>query len=343
QAIAAHKPSVDANGSVGLARYSDSTFSAVSLSNPDADQTYENASIGLQASWLLFDGYARKFNQEQAEYGEEASTAAKENSQRLLLAAVAAAFFNAQLAQTSVEIAVADQEFYEQQLSDAQHRFEAGAGSKGDVLNIKVQLNAAKASAITGRREQEAARYGLAALLGLPNATLPNKIELAKLDKDYSLPSNDLSEDVDELIEEALRLRPDLNQMTLQVKTAKAAIGQAKAKDWPLVQLLGQVNSSTQGELFPSDDDLSGSLALNVSWNLYSAGTVEAAVAEARQMKREATYNHANLRNSIAAEIRQDIARLQAARRQVQLQRESVELVKENRELAESEYEAGSA
>ncbi len=70
---------------------------------------------------------------------------------------------------------------------------------------------------------------------------------------------------------------------------------------------------------------------------------MKAAVAQARQAKRAAVYDHADLRNSIAAEVRQNIAQLKAARNQVHLQRKTVELVKENRELAESEYEAGAA
>ena len=49
----------------------------------------------------------------------------------------------------------------------------------------------------------------------------------------------------------------------------------------------------------------------------------------------------AGLRNSVAAEIRQDLALLAAAREQLDLQRETVKLVEENRDLAKNEYEAG--
>ena len=80
---------------------------------------------------------------------------------------------NAQLKQTNIDIAQADKTFYLRQLEDAQNRYDVGAGPWGDVLNIKVQVNSAETSLILAKREFEAAGYGLAALMGISDATLP--------------------------------------------------------------------------------------------------------------------------------------------------------------------------
>lgn len=329
QALAADMPSIIAGGSA--------TGGAVMANDGDTSGSSE---LGFQATWLLFDGYSRRFQQEQAKQSENSSAADKMNSQRLLVSAVADAFFNAQLAKASVEIAAADQEFYEKQLSDAEHRRDAGTGSEGDVLNIKVQLNAARNALIAGRRDYEAAKYGLAALLGLEDSALP-AADLAALDRDCG-PSGQ-TEDSEALIKEALAARLDLKAMTMQIKAAEAAVGQAEAQDWPKVQLTGQAGSRSQDDFAPEKDDLGASLSLGLSWNLYSGGAIKAAQAEARQAKRAAAYGYAGLRSSIAAEVRQNIVQLAAAREQVRLQEESVKLVEENRKLAESEYEAGAA
>ncbi|WP_417911074.1 TolC family protein [Candidatus Electronema sp. PJ] len=327
QIMATQQPSVDALANFGV-------------SGDNEGELTENSALGLQGAWLLFDGYARQFQQDQAEYGEKSSAEAKRNSQRLLVAAVADAFFNAQLAKASIDIAAGDQEFYDQQLKDAQHRFEAGTGSWGDVLNIKVQVNSAKNSAIVAQRQHEAVRYGLAALLGLENSALP---ELAELEKDFVPSDENAASDTEALIKAALKNRPDAKRLALQMKVAEAGIQVAEAQNSPKARLTGQAGLANQKKLFPESDDIGASLALNLSWNLYSGGAIEAAATEARQMKREAAYGYADLRNSIAAEIRQDAALLAAAARQVRLQQESVDLVKENRKLAESEYEAGAA
>ncbi|MGX9727298.1 MAG: TolC family protein [Candidatus Electronema sp. VV] len=325
QAIASQQPSLDAAANVGA------------QSNKDGDIS-ENSSAGLQGSWLMFDGHARKFQQEQAEQGEKVSAEAKRNSQRLLVAAVADAFYNAQLARTSIDIATADQEFYEQQLKDAQHRFDAGAGSWGDVLNIRVQVNSAKNSLINAKRQYEAARYGLAALLAAEAAALP---ELAALEQNFVPSEEESAADTEAMIREALKNRPDIKRLAWQIKAAEAGINAAEAQSAPKVRLSGQAGLISQEELLP--EDFGASLALGLTWNLYSGGAVEAAAMEARQGKREAAYSRADLSNSIAAEIRQDAALLTAAAKQVRLQQESVELVKENRKLAKNEYEAGAA
>ncbi|RWX42932.1 Outer membrane protein TolC [Candidatus Electrothrix aarhusensis] len=343
KAVAADKPRVDASASTGLARYSDTTYDVVSLSDPSADQNYAVGSLGLQASWLLFDGYARKFRKEQARYGVQSSAASRDNTQRILASAVADTFFNAQQALAAIEIAAANKEFYEKQLQDAESRLEVGSGSLSDVLNIKVQLNSAKNSLLTSGRDYEVARYALAALLGLADSVLPKTVKLAELDKDCDIAADNTSADGEKLIAEALQTRPDLTALDMRIKGADSGIEQAKAGDWPTVQLVGKIDGNTQDSPVPAGEDFGASLGVSASWNLYSGGAVDAAVLEARQAKREAKYAYAELRNSIAAEVQQDITRLTAAREQVRLQRETLELVEENRKLAKSEYEAGSA
>ncbi|MCI5159028.1 MAG: TolC family protein, partial [Candidatus Electrothrix sp. AUS1_2] len=187
QALAANKPGVDASASTGLGWYSENTYDSVSFADPSADQNYEAGSLTLQASWLVFDGYARKFQQEQARYGVQASNASRRNTRRLLVSAVADAFFTAQQALAAIEIAAANKEFYTKQLEDAESRLEVGSGSLSDVLNMKVQLNSAKNSLLTGKQTYETTRYALGALLGAADSVLPEKVKLAALDKDCDM------------------------------------------------------------------------------------------------------------------------------------------------------------
>ncbi len=346
QAVAAWWPSLDVTATAARTRRSDSGYELANqysaFPGQSTDRTYDSSAAGLQATWVLFDGFFRSFRQEQMEFGEKSSAAARRDSQRLLVSAVAEAFFNAQLAQTNVKIAEADKKFYTKQLLDANNRFEVGTGSWGDVLNIKVQLNSARTSSMFGRREYEAAGYGLAALLGVSDSMLPDTVRLAELDKDFK-PTEFGEDDAQALIDEALAVRPDLRRMAMQVSEAEAVTGQAKAAFWPRVQLGGTVNGVQQGDFYVTGDDFGNAVSLNAAWNLFSGGADKARLFEARQKKREISYSLADLRNKVASEVRQDIALLAAAREQVRLQRESVDLVEENRQLAESEYEAGSA
>ncbi len=345
QAAASWWPSLDLGAGAARQRLSDYQHNynqqIASLWGATADQTQENYSAGLQATWVLFDGFYRTFNEQRAAFDEQSNAAALTDSQRLLVNSVATAFLNAQLAQTKIDIAQADKTFYLRQLEDAQNRYNVGAGPWGDVLNIKVQVNSAKTSLIMAQREFEAAGYGLAALMGINDATLPSHLQLQPLDR--KCPITPYKENVDTLIKEALAARPDIRQLEMTVKQADAAKGMAKAPFYPKVQVAGSLDGAREGDPGLGEDYFGHTLGVNMSWNLYAGGADKARMIESEQAKREAVYTLAGLRNSVAAEIRQNLALLAAAEDQVRLQRETVNLVQENRDLAKNEYEAGES
>ncbi len=343
QAAAAWWPSLDANLSGTKTRLAKNFFgnsqSLSFLADRDISRNSDDFKAGLQATWVLFDGFFRSYKQQQARFNEKEFIAARRDSQRLLAFSVAGAFFNAQLAQTRVDIALADKKFYESQLRDADNRYKVGTGGWGDVLNIKVQLNSAKTSLMLNRRQFEAAGYGLAALMGIKDAAFPEGLRLAELDRDVKLPA--ARENPATLIKEALAVRPDIRRLEMLAHEAEAGSGQAKAPFYPKVQVVGTVNGDSRDDTSFSADDFGNTIGVNIAWNLFSGGRDRARFFEARQKEREVAYQLASLRNRVAAEIRQDLALLAAAEEQVRLQRESVTLVRENRDLAKNEYEAG--
>ncbi len=345
QAAAAWWPSLDLSASGTQQRLSDTSYqynqALATLYGSSTDQTVETYGTGLQATWVLFDGFYRTFKEQQAAYDEQSTAAALVDSRRLLVTAVAEAFLNAQLAQTNIDISQADQAFYLRQLEDAQNRYDVGAGPWGDVLNIKVQLNSAKTSLMLNQREFEAAGYGLAALMGLADAQFPRQIRLEPLNK--KTVTKGPSAPTETLIKEAMAQRPDIRRLEMIVKQAEASTGLAKAPFYPKLQIAGAVEGAREDDPGFSSDDIGSTIALNMSWNLYAGGGDKARLIEAEQAKREAAYTLAGLRNSVAAEVRQDIALLAAAQEQVALQRDTVKLVEENRDLAKNEYEAGES
>jgi len=334
-------PRVDATGSLGRIHLSDTEFAVMQHSGA-TDPSYNVSSAGIAATWVLFDGFYRSFQLKQLEWGEKFSRAARRDSQRLLLSAVAKAFLNVQLILTRIHIAQADKKFYEQQLQDAANRLEIGTGARGPVLNFRVQLNSVLAGLLSNTREHEAATYGLAALLGFPDGMLPETIHIAELDRDIRLSTNETA-DIESLIDEALTARPDLRALVMQAHQTEALIGAAKSKYWPEISMAGRLAGASQGDFSLSGDDVGHSISVNLAWNLYSAGASRATIVEAEQRKREVALSLTDLRNQLAAEIRQEAALVAAARDQVDLQRKSIALVEENRQLALSEYNAGAA
>ena len=345
QAAAAWWPSLDLSSGGSRQRLAESGTqfdpAMAALLAGSTDRTLEVYTAGLQATWVLFDGFYRRFKRLQAEYDEQSAAAGLADSRRLLISGVAEAFLNAQLAQTNTDIYRADETFYLRQLEDAENRYNVGAGPWGDILNIKVQLNAARTGLLRSQREFEAAGYGLAALMGLVEARLPEGVRLQKQDQGADPPAS--AEDVDTLIQEARAMRPDIRRLETLVLGAEAASGMAKAPFYPRVQAVGAVEGAREGDPGLSDENFGNTLGVQLAWNLYAGGADRARLTEARQARREAVATLAGLRNEVAGEIRRDLALLASAAEQVRLQRETVALVEENRELAQNEYEAGES
>ena len=345
QAAAAWWPSLDLSGGGARQRLAENGTrfdpALAALMAGSTDRTLELYNANLQATWVLFDGFYRRFKRLQAEYDEQSAAAGLADSRRLLVGAVAEAFLNAQLAQTNVDIYQADETFYLRQLEDAENRYNVGAGPWGDILNIKVQLNTARTGVLRSQREFEAAGYGLAALMGLGEARLPEGVRLQRQDRQAA--ADRPQEEVDELIRAAQAARPDIRRLEMLVRQAEAATGMAKAPFYPRLQAAGALEGAREGDAGLSEDDFGNTIGVNLAWNLYAGGADRARLTEARQARREAAYTLAGLRNEVAGEIRRDLALLAAAEEQVRLQRETVALVEENRELAKNEYEAGES
>ncbi len=346
EAVAAWWPSLDMVAAGNQTRLSTNSWESSQLAGPGLtgsafplDRSSATFTSSLQATWVLFDGFLRSFEEEQARFGIRASKEARNDASRLLIQNVAQAYFNAQLARTNQRISAANTDFYQKQLEDAQNRYQVGAGAWGDVLNIRVQLNSAKTGLLLHQREYEAALYGLASLMGFSQGRFPRAIDLVVLDRNQQ--PDFQPGDTARLIREAQELRPDIRRLRSQIRAAEAAIGMARAAFYPRIQLNGSLNGQRLDDPAFSRDDFGNTLSINMAWNLFSGDRDQARLFQAREKQRELQLSLASLCNQVAAEVRQDLARLAAAREQVLLQRQSLDLVKENRDIAKNRYEAG--
>ncbi len=347
QARGAYWPNLLAKGSVNRVNQSENRYqtnlATIQAINPAA--TLENPedyySAGLIANWTLFDGFQRHFTNAAAKYGQAQSEQALLDSRRLLLSAVAASFYRAQLANEGVAIAAADESFNLKQVSDANARLRVGTGALSDVLNFEIQANAAKDNRISADREYIAAMTGLAALLGIPEARFPEGLTLAPLEKE--------SETIMQLPEAGQQVtyahqhRPDILATTTGVERADAQIGNARSRYYPSLILSGTVNGERSEDSSFEGDDFGNTVGVFLTYDLFSGGADRARVAEAKHKKKEEIKNLDALKISVANEVNDALNGLQAAQQSLELQRKNASLVQRNRDLVEKEYAAGQS
>jgi outer membrane protein TolC len=257
------------------------------------------------------------------------------------LLSVADGYYVAQLAREDLSIARADEAFNLRQSEEAQARRRAGSGSLSDVLNFEVQVNAARSAINDAERQYAVARIGLAALMGLPEAMIPETLELATLPiesaSDLALP------EAEPLVSFAENHRPDLMENRYRLQQAAAGIGVARSDFFPGLSLQGALDGLREGNGRFEGDDFGNSIGVYMTYNRFTGGATRARVAEARAGAREAERSLAAQRITVVSEVREALANLQASQRELRLQQQNAALVQQNRDLVEKEYAAGQA
>ena len=341
QARSAYFPQLSASGSGTRSVLSDNAYSTTLMNDPVADDTTDRYTARLAATWTLFNGFSREYSSLRARYGMESSEQARKDSLRLLLSSVASSYYNAQLALENIIIAEANADFNRRLLEDAKARYSVGTGSLSDVLNFEVQINSAKANLISANRQYELAAYGLAALMGIPDATLPSHMELRKLETEHQ---DELTiPDAETLIQYALEHRPDVQSAKHAVAQSKAGIGVARAGFFPTISLTGALDATQTDDRDFERDDFGESIALSFSYTLFAGGYNRARVSEARSGLAEARSSLENTKINVKAGVASAVATLISAQEQLALQRSNAKLVQQVRDLVEKEYAAGQA
>jgi len=345
QARSAYLPQLDISASAAHVSLSETDFqsslTAARAFDPTAaiEDSGDYYSARLTANWVLFNGFERHFTRAASRYGADLSQFAYQDAHRLLLSAVSAAYYAAQLAMENIGIAEADEAFNKRQLAEARTRRRVGTGSLSDELNFEVRVNAARAQVIQARQVYDRGMFALAALLGVSEGALPRDLKLASLDPET--PGEMTRPEVESLVEYAQQHRPDIRRFHLAEKQADANVGIARAKFFPTLNIGASYDGDRAGDGDFQGDDFGGTLALSLSYPLFAGGFYRARLREAEAQADEAGNVLAQLVLTVSSQVRGAATKVSSAQDQLKIQRENAALVQKNRDLVEKEYVAG--
>ncbi|NUM54849.1 MAG: TolC family protein [Candidatus Hydrogenedentes bacterium] len=298
---------------------------------------FEAYTISVAADWIVFNGFDRKFAILEARLGELQTEAALIEAHRILLDAVAQAYYAAQLSRENIAIAEADEAFNQLQLKQAELRKKVGTGSRSDVLNFQVRVNAARAALITARQSYAMALIALAELLAMPEAKFPETMDLAPLEE-ASLETLE-PPDPDRLVAYAKEHRPDLQVNELGIERANAVIGRAKSLFYPTVRAHVSKDAVRNNNLEFREDDFGTTIGVTGTYELFAGGRNLARLRETKAARAEAQHLVTETELSVASDVRTAVEDLRAAQERLVLQRANAVLVQENRDLVQKGYE----
>lgn len=297
--------------------------------------------LGLSASWLVFDGFARRFRKLNAELGGERAISACDDAKRLLVEQVAYAYYNVLQAQNSMNISQEDAEFNKILKEDAQKKFEYGTSKRSEVLNFEYQVQSAQANYVISRRSWRVAWISLGQLLNIQQDDIWNSLELVSPEE--SEVKNDFPS-FSEMMDYALENRPDLKAARQAVEMAEMSVKTAQAAWYPTIGAFGSYGyDRTHSAHFNKHYDRSINFGLSASWNLFDGLNTQATINQAKADLIVAQKNLEQQENAVEAEIRQNRLVLESSWEVLEKENSLLEVATQIRDLVKEEYDGGTA
>jgi outer membrane protein len=314
QAHAAYYPTISARAGIRHQHLAPETIAG----RPGQSETY---TAGLSASWLVYDGLIREHRVLAATYSELSAKEQFKNVERLLLDAVAQAYYQTMLAYKQMDINLELKKINESFLGDSKIKLEAGTAAKTEVNNFLVNVNDSQISYLDSKNAFETAKMALVELMGLPGIDTDSFIPV--FDKiDISIP------ELKTAIGVALNQRPDLKALQADILAIEAQEKQAKGEYLPTVTLDANAGASSINHGRFGDDNRDTNISANVNWNLFTGGSTAALIKQRQAEKKEQFATLKSRWNEIVSQIRQQRQSLQNSLARLEVQKQTVTLNK---------------
>jgi TolC family type I secretion outer membrane protein len=278
---AGYLPSVDLNASAGRSK------------TGDAPRVNERG-ISVTLSYLLYDFGSRSANLENARQLFYAASATQDSRVQSVFLAAVQAFYQAQATVAALDAALESERAAKESFAAAEARYNAGSATPADKLQAQTAYSQATLNRITAEGNVKNAQGALANIIGLDAS---RSVPLAPANP--TVVSDNFEGDINSLIEEARRRRPDLQAAAAQVKAAEASADAARAAGRPTISL-----SASAGRTTISGIDQNNSVfGVNLNVPLFSgySTTYRVRAAEAQADARSAQLEQ--LRLQVALDV----------------------------------------
>lgn len=201
------------------------------IEDQDATTRTLNSS-NLSLSVLLYDFGVREANLENARQLLSAAIATQDSTTQAVFLAALQAYYQVHALQAALDAAELSEKAARESLAAAEARYRAGSATPADRLQAQTALSQATLTRIRVGGELKNARGTLANAIGL-DANRP--LELTPWTA--MSPPADFERNVESLIDDARRNRPDLTAAEAQLRAARANVDASRAAHLPSISL----------------------------------------------------------------------------------------------------------
>ncbi|MBX3169687.1 MAG: TolC family protein [Candidatus Eremiobacteraeota bacterium] len=303
----------------------------IAPSNGSFRNDYVLSPVSIEMRQLIFEGGKIRFAVEQGKHLARSQAWQAQSDWQELYYEVRKAYLNTLARQGDLRLAEQQVELTQQQLRQAEVRFQVGKAPRGDVLSAKLPVSQAQVTVAKRLAAYQKSLQELNQLMGLA-LTTPLELEAPKL------PEGPLP-DVEACVKEALDQRPVLWSLTEQLVASMKQIRAGEADNAPQINLLLGIAGISQGTQVIGAAQYRGGFEVN--W-FFADGGRAAHLGEVGRAVRDKNYALLEeKRRVVELEVRDAYRDLQLGVETHQSEELRVAQARDALRIAQAQYRAG--
>ena len=299
------------------------------------DTSPYSGNIGLK--WLIYDFGARGATTDQMRAYLESDSFKYNAALHDTVLAINQAYFDYLSNEEVLKSAEETMKSYKKSFEETSKRYKLGMAALSDKLLAQTTYKKSELAVIEAKNTLKKAGATLATLLNLPTDTA-FKLTLPPKDKDITQISTKMT--VQEMMAEALKMRPELKRAESQEEAAKYGVDIAKAGHYPS---LSANASAGYGDYWQGNDPsrTTGSAGLSLSVPLFNGFKTTYNVAKARYQYEAAQRTTVETQDSVKREVFNAYHDYQTAVSSYKVNQEVLASAKESERVSFKSYKAG--
>jgi outer membrane protein len=288
--------------------------------------------FGTTLNQPLFTGGFNLATYRSAKIGVDLSKETVETTKRDIVLQVRVGYFTILRAEKFLAVAEQQVKNFEAQLEVTKAFFDVGIVPKNDVLLAEVNLANAKQQQVKAANDLATAKASFNILLRRDVNTPFEVVDILAY-KAFAL-------SLDQSLDEALRLRPEIKAAQLNVDQAKENVKIARSGFFPTINLAGNYDR------FSNDFSLSGGVKFEDTWTvqalatftLWNWGNTAFKVGENKVKVTQAEDSKTQLVESITLEVKDDYLNMLVAEKNISVAEVTIAQAEENLRMNEERY-----
>ena len=294
---------------------------------------YSQASLGLSASWLLWDFGARSASLDSAARLLAAANLSQDATVQSVFLSAVQAWSGWFAARGAVAAALESEKASLESLKAAERRYEVGTATPADTLQARTAWSQTVLTRIRAEGEAKTARGVLMNVLGLDASdTLPIA------EPGQVRPAGEFEADLARLIERAKLARPDLAAADARLQSARADVDLARANGMPSVTL-GANAGESHSSLF--DPGRSSSIGVTVSIPVFTGFATLYKVRAAREQVEANAAQRQRIERQVSLDVWKAYHGLVTAPQSLRASADLLASADQSRRVAKGRFDAG--